>query len=163
MDQVKEIRFVDSDDRELFRIPDGANIKLRFPPEDYEFGKPDTETRPCKYLDEAHVRVGTIDFSMHQFAVFMEENGSYEPEIQIRDASIASFSEDERNYLDLQSDEGKTWVAHLSGNFGYDGKRFGYGSDTNDNQADKDTLELQTEVHSAVYALRQSLLKTAQP
>ena len=159
MDQVKEIRFIDSSYRELFRISDGANIKLRFPPEDYEFGKPDTETRPCKYLDETHVRVGTTDFSMHQFAVFMEENGSYEPEIQIRDASIASLSEDERNYLDLQSDEGKTWVAHLSGNFGYDGKRFGYGSDTNENQADKDTSELQTEVHSAVYALRQSLLK----
>ena len=47
----KTIRFIDSDYKELFRIPDGGSIRIVYPPGD---GR-ETATRQCKFLDETHV------------------------------------------------------------------------------------------------------------
>ena len=68
------IRFIDSEYRQLFTVPDGANIIL-------------TEldgtrsTLPCRYLDGYHARIGDKTFHIHQFALIQEQRGAvYLPE-----------------------------------------------------------------------------------
>ena len=72
----KDIRFIDSHYKDLFRIPDGSSIQIHYPDE--------TVVKPCKFIDEYHTQIGTNVFHICQFAEIMERNGaSYmaEPEI----------------------------------------------------------------------------------
>ena len=72
----KDIRFIDSHYKDLFRIPDGSYIQIHYPDE--------TVVKPCKFIDEYHTQIGTNVFHICQFAEIMERNGaSYmaEPEI----------------------------------------------------------------------------------
>lgn len=72
----KDIRFIDSNYKDLFRIPDGGCIQIHFP---YE-----TVVKPCTFIDEYHTQIGYNVFHICQFAETMESNGaSYmaEPEI----------------------------------------------------------------------------------
>ena len=72
----KDIRFIDSHYKDLFRIPDGGSIQIHYPDE--------TVVKPCKFIDEYHTQIGTNVFHICQFAEIMERNGaSYmaEPEI----------------------------------------------------------------------------------
>ena len=72
----KEIRFIDSHYKDLFRIPDGGCIQIHFP---YE-----TVVKPCTFIDEYHTQIGYIVFHICQFAEIMERNGaSYMPEPKI--------------------------------------------------------------------------------
>ena len=72
----KTIRFIDSDYRELFQVPDGASITVTYSPGDDR----GTITRPCKYLDEMHVRIGTYDYHICEFAEAAQRAGTvYEP------------------------------------------------------------------------------------
>ena len=70
----KDIRFIDSDYRPLFTVPDGANIVM-------------TELDgtcnmfSCQYIDDCHARIGDSIFHIHQFALVMEQRGAvYAPE-----------------------------------------------------------------------------------
>ena len=72
----KDIRFIDSHYKDLFRIPDGGCIQIDYPNE--------TVVKPCKFIDEYHTQIGNNVFHICQFAEIMERNGaSYmaEPEI----------------------------------------------------------------------------------
>ena len=72
----KDIRFIDSHYKDLFRIPDGSCIQIHYPDE--------TVVKPCKFIDEYHTQIGTNVFHICQFAEIMERNSaSYmaEPEI----------------------------------------------------------------------------------
>ena len=72
----KDIRFIDSHYKDLFRVPDGGCIQIHYPDE--------TVVKPCKFIDEYHTQIGTNVFHICQFAEIMERNGaSYmaEPEI----------------------------------------------------------------------------------
>ena len=72
----KEIRFIDSHYKDLFRIPDGGCIQIHYPDE--------TVVKPCTFIDEYHTQIGYNVFHICQFAEIMERNGaSYmaEPEI----------------------------------------------------------------------------------
>ena len=72
----KDIRFIDSHYKDLFRIPDGGCIQIHYSDE--------TVVKPCKFIDEYHTQIGTNVFHICQFAEIMERNGaSYmaEPEI----------------------------------------------------------------------------------
>ena len=72
----KDIRFIDSHYKDLFRIPDGGCIQIHYPDE--------TVVKPCKFIDEYHTQIGTNVFHICQFAEIMERNdASYmaEPEI----------------------------------------------------------------------------------
>ena len=72
----KDIRFIDSHYKDLFRIPDGSCIQIHYPDE--------TVVKPCKFIDEYHTQIGNNVFHICQFAEIMERNGaSYmaEPEI----------------------------------------------------------------------------------
>ena len=85
----KTIRFVDSEYRELFQIPDGASITITYPSGDDR----GTLTRPCQYIDEAHVRVGSNDYHICEFAERMEALGAkYQPSDQLRGAVVVPFA-----------------------------------------------------------------------
>jgi len=151
----KIIRFIDSDYRELFCVPDGANINIIYPPED---GR-GMVTCPCKYLDEMHVRVGGNDFHCCEFASRMEAIGARcEPETQLRGVKIIPFAVDDQKYFDLRSDEGKSRIGHLAGDFGNQGDRFHANFCINEKRSEI-TPDFQAELHSAVYTFRKSMLK----
>ena len=72
----KDIRFIDSHYKDLFRISDGGCIQIHYLDE--------TVVKPCKFIDEYHTQIGNNVFHICQFAEIMERNGaSYmaEPEI----------------------------------------------------------------------------------
>lgn len=72
-EKPKTIRFINSDYKTLFTIPDGGSITITYP---------DGEqlTRPCKFLDECHTQVGNSVFHICEFAEKMEARGGiYEP------------------------------------------------------------------------------------
>lgn len=64
----KDIRFIDSHYKDLFRIPDGGCVQIHYPDE--------TVIKPCTFIDEYHTRVGYNVFHICQFAEIMERNGA---------------------------------------------------------------------------------------
>ena len=69
----RDIRFIDSHYKELFRIPDGERIIVT----DRD-GK--TESYPCRYIDNYHTEVGCNLFHICEFAERMEQGGcTYAP------------------------------------------------------------------------------------
>lgn len=69
----KGIRFITPDYKEMFRIPDGEQIKMT-----YSSGE--TAIKTCRYIDDYHVEVGNNLFHICEFAECMENNGTiYEP------------------------------------------------------------------------------------
>ena len=74
--EVKDIRFIDSHYRDLFRLPDGGCIQVTYPDE--------TVMKRCTFIDEYHTQIGYNVFHICQFAEIMERNGATyqaEPEI----------------------------------------------------------------------------------
>lgn len=72
--QGKDIRFIDSHYKDLFRLPDGGSIRITF-------SDGESVVRKCSYIDEYHTLIGNNVFHICQFAELMERNGSiYKPE-----------------------------------------------------------------------------------
>ena len=71
----KEIRFIDSNYKELFRIPDGGKINITL-------NDGEQLTRQCKYIDDYHFQLSEIDsnygnvYHICQFAEIMQRNGN---------------------------------------------------------------------------------------
>lgn len=65
----KGIRFVDSNYKKLFTIPDGEKIQITF-------YNGDKELRTCRYIDEYHLEVGINLYHIFDFADKMEEAGN---------------------------------------------------------------------------------------
>ena len=71
----KRIRFIDSQYRNLFSVPDGGNVVLTY-------ADGEKRVKPCKYIDEYHFYLGDNVLHICQFAEIMERNGTaYAPEI----------------------------------------------------------------------------------
>jgi hypothetical protein len=68
------IRFIDSEYRELFNIPDGESIRITYPPGD---GREPAEC-VCKRIDEMHTKIGRDTYHICEFA---EKNGAYRRKI----------------------------------------------------------------------------------
>ena len=69
----KEIRFIDSKYKELFRIPDGGYITITL-------DNGEQLIRQCKFHGECHIFVGSSIFHICEFAEKQERNGNkYEP------------------------------------------------------------------------------------
>lgn len=71
----KMIRFIDSEYKTLFFVPDGGNIVIT---------RPDGEKliKPCKFIDTCHTQVGFNSYHNYQFAELMERAGNtYAPEV----------------------------------------------------------------------------------
>lgn len=64
-----DIRFIDSSYTELFRIPDGGSIVIT-----YNDGT--REERECRYIDSAHIQVGSNLYHSCEFAEIMEHCGA---------------------------------------------------------------------------------------
>lgn len=64
------IRFVDREGKELFRVPDGGKVKIR-----YALARDEEQTYSCYYIDECHAEVGFRLYHIDQFAEMMERNG----------------------------------------------------------------------------------------
>ena len=72
--QGKDIRFIDSHYKDLFRLPDGGSIRITY-------ADGESAVRKCSYIDEYHTQIGNSVFHICQFAELMERNGStYQPE-----------------------------------------------------------------------------------
>lgn len=70
----KDIRFIDSHYKDLFRLPDGGSIRITY-------ADGESAVRKCTYIDEYHTMIGNNVFHICQFAELMERNGStYQPE-----------------------------------------------------------------------------------
>ena len=150
----KAIRFVDRDGVELFKIPDGATIRVTYPPGD---GR-GVITAPCKYEGEHHAKIGGTIYHIDEFAMRMAAIGAkYEPEVQLRRAEILPFTPGEEKYYTYNREKNNSCVGHIAGEFGSRGDRFF--SSWSDRKNGKNTPKFQEDLHSAVYALRQSLLK----
>jgi hypothetical protein len=154
------IRFIDSGYKQLFKIPDGANIKIIYPPGD---GR-ENRVRACHYIDDHHFLLGSETLHICQFAEMMERIGArYEPEAQLRGAETVPYAPGEEKYCTFNREEGNTCVGHISGDFGQQGDRFHSSWRNHMTQGEKDwtntTPEFQAELQCAVYALRQGLLK----
>ena len=67
-DAEKGIRFIDSHYKELFRIPDGGKIKIR-----YSWNE--ERVRTCRYIDDYHVEIGSNLYHICEFAERMEYGG----------------------------------------------------------------------------------------
>ena len=67
--ESKDIRFIDRQYNELFRIPDGGKIEITF-----ESGE--KSIKECKYIDDYHTKVGNYLFHICEFAEIMERNNS---------------------------------------------------------------------------------------
>jgi hypothetical protein len=162
-DGHKMIRFIDSEYRELFQIPDGAKVNIIYPPGD---GR-GTATRACKYLDDSHFMTlgpGSETYHIRQWAEIMERIGARcEPEVQLRDAEVVPFAPGEEKYCAYNREEGNTCAGHIAGDFGRQGDRFQSGWYNHRTKSEADwggvTPEFQSGLHSAIYALRQGLLK----
>jgi hypothetical protein len=94
----------------------------------------------------------------------MEKIGArYEPEVQLRGVEVVPFTPGEEKYCTYNREEGNACVGHVSGDFGRQGDRFHSNWYNHKTRSEQDWVdvspEFQTDLHSAVYALRQSLLK----
>ena len=70
----RDIRFIDSHYKELFRIPDGEHIIITD-----RYGK--MKSYPCRYIDDYHLEVGRNLFHICEFAERMEQDRcTYRPE-----------------------------------------------------------------------------------
>lgn len=65
----KGIRFITPDYKELFRIPDGDQIRITQPDGTHI-------DRTCRYIDEYHLEVGSGLYHICQLAELMERNGN---------------------------------------------------------------------------------------
>lgn len=96
----RDIRFIDSRYKELFRIPDGGCIQIHYPDE--------TVVKPCKFIDEYHTQIGVSVYHICQFAEVMERLDAHfmpEPEImghvaawQVGNDRILAVQETEDGY-----------------------------------------------------------------
>ena len=94
----KDIRFIDSHYRDLFRIPDGGTIQVHYSDDSVVI-------KPCKFIDEYHTQIGNNVFHICQFAEVMERNhADFYPEIQTQDEQTA-WELGGKGYLAIQSCE----------------------------------------------------------
>ena len=93
----KDIRFIDSSYKDLFRLPDGGSVTVQYP--DRQF------SARCEHIDPYHTRVGTEVFHICQFAELLERNhGTVQPEPESM-ASEMGWRLGINRYLTLQSNE----------------------------------------------------------
>jgi hypothetical protein len=149
------IRFIDSEYRELFQIPDGESIRITYPPGD---GWEPVE-RSCNFLDEYHFQPEKSDiYHICQFAEAMERIGAtYEPVNQLHNIEILPFTAGEEKFCSNNREEGNTCAGSINGDFGNSGDR--YHAYWNERENGLYSAEIQTELQSVIYALRQDILK----
>lgn len=113
----KIIRFIDSNYRDLFRIPDGGKIKITL-------SDGEELIRQCKYIDDYHFSTAKVGhryygdiYHICQFAEICERNGnSYEPVIE-NEYCLENLSDEEINICTDRSAL-RNSAATISGSYG---------------------------------------------
>ena len=78
MMEKKQIRFIDSQYNELFKIDDGNSIRIKF-------SDGETVIRKCRYIDDYHTEIGSNVYHICEFAERMEQCGNvYESNMPAR-------------------------------------------------------------------------------
>ena len=73
MSENKHIRFINSDYKTLFYLPDGGRIRITH-------SDGEQVDRVCRFIDECHTRVGVYVYHICEFAEVMERVGAkYKP------------------------------------------------------------------------------------
>ena len=91
----KNIRFIDSQYHDLFRIPDGGMIQVEYPDRSF--------AARCEYMDDYHLRVGGEVFHICQFAEILERGGgSCQPE-PVLELDRAVWDMGHKGFLAIQS------------------------------------------------------------
>lgn len=112
-----EIRFIDSNYRDLFHIPDGGRIKITL-------SDGEELIRQCKYIDAYHFSTAKVGHDYYgdiyhicQFAEIWEMNGStYEPVIE-NEYRLENLSDEEINIC-TDRNALRNSAATISGNYG---------------------------------------------
>jgi len=79
--ESKQIRFIDPQYKELFRIPDGGSIVVTRPEGEMYPGVQEQWVGVCEYLDDTHVAINGECYHICQFAEIQQNIGStYFPE-----------------------------------------------------------------------------------
>ena len=74
MPEKKYIRFINSDYKTLFHLPDGGRVRITYPD-----GR--QADRVCRFIDEYHTDIGGYHYHICEFAELMERAGNtYVPE-----------------------------------------------------------------------------------
>jgi len=76
MSEIKQIRFIDPQYNELFRIPDGGSIVVTRPDGEMHPGVQEQWVGVCKYLDDTHVEINGECYHICQFAERQQEIGA---------------------------------------------------------------------------------------
>ena len=80
---TKEIRFIDPNYNELFRIPDGGSIVVTRPKGEIHPNLQEQWVGTCKFIDECHTKINGTCFHICQFAEIQAKIGSkVEPEAE---------------------------------------------------------------------------------
>lgn len=112
----KEIRFIDSSYKELFRIPDGGRVKITA-----DNGHSFEAT--CKYIDDYHFYLDNSCLHICQFAEIMEHNGSKcEPITPLYELETVTEDELSLAYSDDKAERGN--IGYLRGDFDRGGNNF---------------------------------------
>lgn len=70
---MQKCRFIDSNYKTLFTVPDGGKIIITYP-------NKLQKTMTCKHIDDYHTNIGGNNFHICQFAELMENMGAnYKP------------------------------------------------------------------------------------
>ena len=95
MPEKKYIRFINSDYKTLFHLPDGGRVRITYPD-----GK--SVDRVCRFIDECHTAIGSSHFHICEFAERMEQIGAvYAPLDYIQEAEFYPL------YFFAVNDEGR--------------------------------------------------------
>lgn len=121
MSEKKSIRFIDSNYKELFRIPDGGMIKM-------SCGNGDVNYAVCRYLDDYHTEIDGQCFHICEFAERMEKCGIIcsPSEKNEKAFELKGVTELEQPlfFSDSEQDVRTGCIGHLRGDFGKDGNEF---------------------------------------
>ena len=94
----KEIRFIDSNYNELFRIKDGESITVIF-----KDGS--MSDRKCTYIGDYHTQIGYNTFHICEFAELMEKNGSSYMPTNVPKRVMLILHDNGKNLSELRKDK----------------------------------------------------------
>ena len=112
---LKDIRFIDSNYTDLFKVPDGGYITITL-------NGGEQLIRQCAYAGECHAKIGMNFYHICEFAEKMERNGNtYEPnpapeKVQgylITDRMIVNNKEVVMAHNPNAPDPYATWIKHV--------------------------------------------------
>jgi hypothetical protein len=98
MIENREIRFIDPEYNELFRIPDGGRIVVTRPMGEMYPGVQEEWIGTCRFLDETHVNINGECYHICQFAEIWQRIGA------------AVLPENEREYIGSYTVNRRTFV-----------------------------------------------------